>query len=456
MTNFYTKYFNFTRWDNRPYYGGHFGTKPAVSGGAASPANTNNYELFSAGGLDFIVVHMEYDIRASSFYQPVLDWADALLKAYPNRRAIITSHWIVNTGNPATFSTQGQNIYNALKNNPNLFLMLCGHVNGEGIRSDTYNGHTVYSVLQDYQDITNGGNGFLRIYNFSPVNNRITIESYSPTLNRAVTSADSVPSGNTSTIVLTYPMNTAVTDWIPLGTVNVAAGGTTSSLAWTGLEAGKDYEWYATANDSVNTVTTATRHFSTTANAAPTVAITTPANNGSAALNTTINLTATATDTDGSVARVEFFDGSAKLGTVTTAPYAFAWTGATAGVHNLTAVATDDSGLDTVSSIVTFNVNNTPPTVALTEPDPEEVFNAPASVYMTADAADSDGTIAKVEYYANGTKIGEATTAPYAFFWNNVYTGSYNITAKAIDDGVPPPFRTSFTSAWRTLIMCPQ
>src|SRR6185369_16154880 len=131
---------------------------------------------FSAGGLDFIVIHMEYDIRAKSFYQPVLDWADALLKAYPSRRAIVTSHWIVNTGNPATFSTQGQDIYNALKNNPNLFLMLCGHVNGEGIRSDTFNGHTVYSVLQDYQEITNGGNGFLRVYTFSPANNQINVE----------------------------------------------------------------------------------------------------------------------------------------------------------------------------------------------------------------------------------------------------------------------------------------
>lgn len=80
-------------------------------------------------------------------------------------------------------------------------------------------------------------------------------------------------------------------------------------------------------------------------------------------------------------------------------------------------------------------VANVLPTVTLTEPDPGEVFDAPASVYMTANAADSDGTVAKVEYYANGSKIGEATAAPYEFFWNNVFTGNFTLTAKTIDNG---------------------
>jgi hypothetical protein len=136
--------------------------------------------------MDFIVIHLEYDARAKSFYQGVLDWADALLKANPTRRAIITSHWIVNTGNPATFSTQGQNIYDDLKDNPNLVLMLCGHVHGEGRRSDVYQGRTVYSVLSDYQETKNGGNGFLRALTFKPSTNTIRVESYSPWVNRAV------------------------------------------------------------------------------------------------------------------------------------------------------------------------------------------------------------------------------------------------------------------------------
>ena len=125
-----------------------------------------------------MIVHMEYDVRAKASYQVILDWADALLKAYPNRRAIVTSHWIINTGNPASFSAQGQDIYDALKNNPNLFLMLCGHVPGEGQRSDTFQGRTVYSVLQDYQGRVNGGDGWLRYFVFSPANNTISAKTY--------------------------------------------------------------------------------------------------------------------------------------------------------------------------------------------------------------------------------------------------------------------------------------
>jgi len=427
-TNYFNQYFNFTRWDKRPYYGGHFGTKGGV------PANTNNYELFSASGMDFIIIHMEYDVRAKSYYQPVLDWADALLKAYPSRRAIVTSHWILNTGNPAAFSTQGQDIYDALKNNPNLFLMLCGHVHGEGQRADTYLGHTVYSILTDYQEASNGGNGFLRVLTFKPATNQIHVESYSPTLNRAVDASDAIPSW-TPAYDLSYNMQTAVTDWIPLGTAGVPAAGTSSSLTWTGLEAGKNCEWKATANDGSNLVTTATRRFSTALPAAPLVTLASPTDGASFGLNSTINLTATASDSDGSVARVEFFDGGTKLGEVISPPYTFAWLGATGGNHAITAVATDNSGLDSISAVANITVQNLPPSVALSEPDPGGIYDAPASVYFTANAADADGTVAKVEYFANGTKVGEATVAPYAFFWNNVYTGSYTLTAKATDNG---------------------
>ena len=65
-----------------------------------------------------------------------------------------------------TFTGNGNNIYNALKGNIELFLFLCGHNHDEARRSDTYNGHTIYSVLADFQDYPNGGNGWLRIMEF--------------------------------------------------------------------------------------------------------------------------------------------------------------------------------------------------------------------------------------------------------------------------------------------------
>ena len=57
--------------------------------------------------------------------------------------------------------------------NPNLFLMLCGHRHGEGRRSDIFNENTINTLLADYQDYANGGNGFLRIMEFRPSENKI-------------------------------------------------------------------------------------------------------------------------------------------------------------------------------------------------------------------------------------------------------------------------------------------
>ena len=174
--NYYNQYFGVSRFSGRSYYGGSFnGTD-----------NNNNYALFSASGMDFIVINLEYNPSAN-----VRNWANALLGTYSNRRAIIVSHYIINIGNPGTFGSAGQAIYNALKGNPNLFLMLCGHMHGEGRRVDVYNGNTVNTLLADYQDYANGGNGFLRILRFSPSKNEIAVETYSPWLDQYETDSES-------------------------------------------------------------------------------------------------------------------------------------------------------------------------------------------------------------------------------------------------------------------------
>lgn len=422
-TTYYNQYFGTSRFAGRSYYGGNYGT-----------TNNNNYQLFSASGLDFIVIHLEYNAGSVSSYQAVLDWADALLKAYPNRRGIVTSHWIVNTGNPASFSTQGQAIYDNLKDNPNLFLMLCGHVNGEGRRSDVFEGRTVYSVLQDYQDIVDGGRGFLRVYTFSPSNNQITVESYSPTLNRAVQASDGVPSWTTS-YTLPYNMQSAVTDWIPLGSTQVTAGSTTATLTWTGLDAGSSYEWYAVADDSINTGSSASRKFSTLANSAPTVALDAPSNNTSVTAPGSVVLQASASDPDGSISKVEFYQGGTKLGEDTTAPYEQSVTGLAVGSYAFSAVAVDNSAQATLSEIVNLSVTaSVPPTVTLTAPLANASFDAPAIINLEASANDSDGSVTLVEFYNGAIKIGQDDTAPYALSWSPVYSGSYTLTAKATDN----------------------
>jgi hypothetical protein len=174
--DYYNQYFGVSQFSDRSYYGGSYnGTD-----------NNNNYTLFGASGMNFIVINLEYNPSSA-----VRDWADALLATYSNRRAIVVSHYIINVGNPGAFSSAGQAIYNALKGNPNMFLMLCGHMHGEGRRVDVYNGNTVNTLLADYQDYANGGNGFLRILRFSPSKNEIAVETYSPWLDRYETDSES-------------------------------------------------------------------------------------------------------------------------------------------------------------------------------------------------------------------------------------------------------------------------
>ena len=183
----FNDFFGVERFLGRAYYGGYYDTTPLDP---TDDKNDNNFELFSAGGLDFIIIHLEYDTSPSA---SVLNWADNLLQTYSNRRAIVTTHSLIGTGNPGSFSSQGQAIYDALHNNPNLFLMLGGHVAGEGQREDKdpITCHTIYSLLSDYQGRSNGGDGWLRIMGFSPDNNEIRVKTYSPVLNQFETDANS-------------------------------------------------------------------------------------------------------------------------------------------------------------------------------------------------------------------------------------------------------------------------
>ena len=80
-------------------------------------------------------------------------------------------------------------------------------------------------------------------------------------------------------------------------------------------------------------------------NSPPTVTLTQPADGATFTAPATVNLAANASDSDGSVTKVEFFNGATKLGEDTTAPYSFTWSGVAAGSYTVTARATDNLGV---------------------------------------------------------------------------------------------------------------
>jgi hypothetical protein len=177
----------------------------------------------------------------------------------------------------------------------------------------------------------------------------------------------------------------------------------------------------------------------TPTNQSPNVALTSPVTNATFTAPATITLTASASDSDGSVAKVEFYNGSTKLGESTSVPYKFVWSSVGAGTYALTAKATDNGGATTTSAAVSIQVKNPAPTnqapnVMLTSPANSATFASPATIALAANASDSDGSIAKVEFYNGSTKLGESTSSPYQFNWANVAAGTYALSAKATDN----------------------
>jgi hypothetical protein len=80
------------------------------------------------------------------------------------------------------------------------------------------------------------------------------------------------------------------------------------------------------------------------------------------------------------------------------------------------------------------STTNASPSVSITSPTDGATFSAPATISLSADASDSDGSVASVTFYSGNTKIGEATSSPYEATWSDVAAGTYTLTAEATDD----------------------
>ena len=116
------------------------------------------------------------------------------------------------------------------------------------------------------------------------------------------------------------------------------------------------------------------------ANQAPAIALTAPAAGTTFAAGQPIVLGANATDTDGSIARVDFYAGKTLLGRDTSAPYAVTWNDAKIGSHVLKAVAVDNRKASTSSARVTISVQAAADTIAP---------SVPSGVAATAQTGDS-------------------------------------------------------------------
>ncbi|MBC7485705.1 MAG: discoidin domain-containing protein [Cytophagaceae bacterium] len=303
-------------------------------------------------------------------------------------------------------------------------------------------------------------------------------------------------------------------------------------------------------------------------NVAPTISLTSPISTDDFTAPASITINTIAADVDGTISKVEFYNGAALLTSDATASFVFAWTNVAAGTYSITAKVTDNSGASATSSAVSIRVAlpaplclpasasgddgnvavnvldnnlatrwsasgdgqwiafckgaavnisgiqiafysgnvrqsifdvqlsrdglnwansltavhssgtslnlqtftfatqsakylrivghgntvnvwnsytevkiltgeppvNQLPSVAITTPTNSAFFNAPASITITATAADLDGTVSKVAFYNGATLLGSDVTAPYAYSLANAPVGTYSLTAVATDN----------------------
>ena len=195
------------------------------------------------------------------------------------------------------------------------------------------------------------------------------------------------------------------------------------------------------------------------ANVPPTVGLTSPSNGASFAALANITLSATASDSDGTVTKVEFYNGATLVATSTASPYGVTFTGVPVGVYTVTAKAYDNAGAVTTSAPVKVTVAtattppptaNKPPTVSLTSPVGATQLKAPATVTLSAAASDSDGTITKVEFYNGSSLLATCTRSPYSVTFTGIPVGVYVVTARAYDNA-----GASTTSAAVTVTVTP-
>ncbi|MCY1078280.1 Ig-like domain-containing protein [Archangium lansingense] len=185
------------------------------------------------------------------------------------------------------------------------------------------------------------------------------------------------------------------------------------------------------AYDFAGNVRTSTAVVVNIDNTPPDAVLTSPAPGSS--LRGSVMLEASASDSSG-VTKVEFYDGTTLIGTDTTASYVLSWNtvGVGEGVHTLSVKAYDSAGKVRTSAGVSVTIDNTAPTTALSAPAQNAAVRG--TVPVSATASDNIG-VAQVEFYADGTLLGSATTAPYAVSWDTTAwaNGSVTLTTRAYD-----------------------
>src|SRR5690606_9384792 len=164
-------YFGAARYAHNPWYGGDYEN------------NRGHYDLFTAGGIDFVAVYMGWDPGDDE-----IAWMNEVLARYPERLAIVGLHeFLLASGGLGPVPQRIMD--DVVAANPNVRIVMSGHYHDAYTRVDEFDDdgdgvadRTVHSMLFDYQELPEGGLGYLRLLHFDNVGERVVVRTFSPSL----------------------------------------------------------------------------------------------------------------------------------------------------------------------------------------------------------------------------------------------------------------------------------
>ena len=247
-----------------------------------------------------------------------------------------------------------------------------GTVTIAGTPTYTINGNVLTATLSA-SFTTVAAHSITAVYATDPKNNAVTSAAKVVTVGTTAITSTTLTAPSTGVVGRNTALSASVTGFTPTGTVTFKDGAATlgtSTLVGTGSTTTATFNaiFTSTGTHSITAVyagdandATSTSSASTViVYAAPTVSISAPVNNANYAVPANIQLIASASDSDGSISNVKFYEGANLIGTASrqgsTNNYVFNWNNVPLGSFQVTAVATDSQNISSTSAVITVTV----------------------------------------------------------------------------------------------------
>ncbi|HWR22592.1 MAG TPA: metallophosphoesterase [Feifaniaceae bacterium] len=167
----YKEYFGERHYAGRPWYGGSY------------QDNRNHYDLMTMGATQYLFVYLSYQPDSDD-----IAWANGVFGRYPGRVGVLLTHDYLDSY--SSLRSNGKTLQEEIvKQNRNIYLVLCGHRytednipvqfddDGDGAMD-----RTVYQCIANYQNLSQGGGGYIRFLRIDEAKGTIRFHTYSPYL----------------------------------------------------------------------------------------------------------------------------------------------------------------------------------------------------------------------------------------------------------------------------------